>query len=102
MSKIKDTIIEKEDTGIDRYGPRTPVKRFEVLSSEQKDTFKKVLLKEGTDTYTVTVFPNYAEYENLIAGHTVDGYIRIKNNHYASLVDYKKPPRSWADNEKFI
>lgn len=102
MSKIKDTLIEKQDTGLDRYGPRTLSKRFTIITSEDKNTFKKVLLKEGKETYTVTVFPNFAEYDNLIQGHTVDGYIRIKDSHYISLVDYKKPARSWADNEKFI
>lgn len=102
MSKIKDIIIEKEDTGIDRYGSRTPVKRFEVILSEDKGTFKKILLKEGKETYTAIAFPNYADYEELLNGRSVDGYIRVKDNHSFSLVDYKKPVRSWADNEKFI
>jgi len=78
-------------------------KLYKVLRVEDFDGNKKVHLECQNDLiqHTVTVFSDYADYDKVLNGNIVDGWIR-KKGIYSNLVSYCKPERNWADNEEFI
>lgn len=77
------------------------VESVEVRESANGKEYKKAVLKSNNDYwYTVTVFPDYAEYSKVEKGSYVDGWVR-QNIKGETLVGYSKPERMLEPGEKF-
>lgn len=74
---------------------------FKILGVSDEETFKLLVIeRDGVRFHDVRAYPDFAQYDELVEGAEVEGYIR-KKGIYESLVSYWKPERNWKPDESF-